>query len=101
MPVVEPCARLEASLASRPTRRTSSGDLPSGEGEELRREHRLDLGFQRLRVERLDDVIVDAGALGRDHVVGLGLGRDHDERRAGEIGIAADLLEQVVARDLK
>src|SRR6478735_6919488 len=44
-------------------------------------EHRLDLGLERLCVERLDDVVVHAGLLRRDHVLGLGLGRHHDERR--------------------
>src|SRR5262249_16778919 len=61
-------------------------------------EHGLDLGLQRLRVERLDDVVVHAGLLGGDHVLGLRLGGDHDERRLGEPGILADLLEQLVAR---
>jgi hypothetical protein len=34
-------------------------------------EHRLDLGFERLRVERLDDVVVDAGLARGNHVLGL------------------------------
>ena len=61
------------------------------------REDRLDLGLQRRGIERLDDVVVHAGLLGGDHVLGLGFRRDHDERRHGEVGIGADFPQQVVA----
>ena len=53
--------------------------------------------LQRLRVERLDDVVVDAGLLGRDHVVGLRLGGDHDEAGGVQGGIGADFPQQVEA----
>src|SRR5215813_10136304 len=43
------------------------------------RKHRLDLVLKRLRVEGLDDVVVDASPLGRENVFGLGFRRDHDE----------------------
>ena len=46
-----------------------------------RQEHRVDLVLERLGVERLDDVVVHAGLLGGDDVLGLGFGGDHDERR--------------------
>ena len=51
--------------------RSTSGNLP-------------DLGLQRGRVERLDDVLVDAVLLRRSRF-GLGFRRDHDERRGGEL----------------
>ena len=51
-------------------------------------ENRFDLRFERLGVERLDDVIAGARLLGRDHVLGLRFGRHHDERRPVEPGSA-------------
>src|SRR5690348_417441 len=65
--------------------------------ERLFGEHRLDLGLQRLRVERLDDVVVDAGFLRRDHIFGLRLRGHHDEGGLGEGRVRTDLLEQLVA----
>src|SRR4051794_29228625 len=56
-------------------------------GARLFGEHRLDLGLERLRVERLDDVVVHAGLLRRDDVLGLGFRRHHDERGLVEAGI--------------
>src|SRR3954469_12528070 len=44
-------------------------------------DHRRDLLLQRVGVERLYDVVVGTGFLGSNHVLGLALGRDHDERR--------------------
>src|SRR4051812_22447137 len=44
----------------------------------------FNLALQRCRVERLDDVIVDAGLLRGDDVFGLGFRRDHDEGRVRE-----------------
>ena len=61
------------------------------------REDRLDLGLQRRRVERLDDVVVHAGLLGGDDVLGLGFGGDHDERRGRQSWVGAHRLEQVEA----
>src|SRR5437763_1712673 len=63
-----------------------------------RQGHRIDLGLQRRRVERLDDVVVHAGLLGRDHVLGLGFRRDHDEGRGGEVGIGPHFAQQVITR---
>src|ERR1700721_2508999 len=51
--------------------------------------YRRDLGFQRLGIERLHDVVADAGSLGRNHVLGLRLGCDHDERRRLQRAIRA------------
>src|SRR5213080_4353203 len=80
------------------TRISADGSWRSGV---LRRRHvredRLDLGLQRRRIERLDDVVVHTGLLGCDHVLGLGFRRDHDEGRGGQIGVGTDFLEQVVA----
>src|ERR1041385_8294253 len=55
-------------------------------------EHCLDLGLERLRVERLDDVVVHAGLLRRDHVLGLRFGGDHDEGRLVQAGIGAHFI---------
>ena len=44
-------------------------------------EHGFHLGLQRRGVERLDDVIVDAGFLRGDDVFGLRFRGDHDEGR--------------------
>src|SRR3546814_9292978 len=44
-------------------------------------EHRGQLGPQRVGVEGFDDVVVDARLLRLDHVLGLALGRDHEERQ--------------------
>jgi hypothetical protein len=60
-------------------------------------EHRLDLGLQRLRVERLDDVIIHAGLARCDHVLGLRLCRHHDEGRLAEFGVGAHLAQQLEA----
>jgi hypothetical protein len=61
-------------------------------------EHGVDLGLQRCGVERLDDVVVHAGLLGGDHVIGLRFGRDHDEGRQRQPVIGANLAQQLVAR---
>src|SRR5436305_1050677 len=60
-------------------------------------EYRLDLGLERLRVERLDDVVVHASLLCRDDVLGLGFGGHHDEWGLGETGVGTNFLEQLVA----
>src|SRR3954454_4860930 len=67
------------------------------DGPTLGPEDGVDLRFQRLRVERLDDVVVDPRLLGRDDVLRLGLGGHHDERRRAEMVVGADLLKELVA----
>src|SRR4051812_41099443 len=52
---------------------------------------------QRLGVERLHDVVRDPGFLRRDHVLGLALGGDHDERKLLELGVGAHFLEELEA----
>ena len=47
---------------------------------------------QLLRLERLDDVVVRAGLEAQDHVDGVALGREHDDRHAG---LGADLAADV------
>src|SRR6516165_1038024 len=60
-------------------------------------QHLLDLVAQRLGVERLDDVVGDAGLLGGHHVLHLALGGDHDERRGLQLCIRPHLLQQLQA----
>jgi len=60
-------------------------------------EHGLDLGLERLRAERLDDVVVDARRARGDHVLGLRFRRHHDERRLAQVRIGAHLVQQVEA----
>src|SRR6185437_5698053 len=60
-------------------------------------QHLLDLFPQRLRVERLDDVVGDAGLLGGDHVLRLAFGGNHDEGRGTQPGVGPHFLEQLQA----
>src|SRR5690242_8475627 len=54
-----------------------------------------DLLLQGRGVERFDDVVVDAGFLGGDDVLGLALGRDHDEGCPLQLHVGAHFLEQL------
>src|SRR5215470_9947133 len=54
-----------------------------------RAEHRFHLGLQRRGVERLDDVVADAGLLRGDDVLGLRFRGDHDEGRLRQLGARA------------
>jgi hypothetical protein len=61
-------------------------------------EYRLDLVLERPGVEWLEDTGVDARLRRRDHVVGPGFRRNHDERRLRQGGVAATALKQFVTR---
>ena len=60
-------------------------------------EDRFNLGLERLRIEWLDDIIVDASAPRGDDMLGLGFARDHDEQRSFQILIAPHFAKKVVA----
>src|SRR5271165_1805950 len=55
----------------------------------------FDLALQRLRVERLDDVVVHAGLFGSDDVFSLRLGSDHDEGRLRQRRVRTDFLQEL------
>src|SRR5687767_7314246 len=50
--------------------------------------HGFNLGFERLRVEWLHDVVVHARLFGRDDVLGLRFCRHHDERVVRRFSLA-------------
>src|ERR1700733_12092004 len=76
--------------ASRSVRLTSVASFRSA-----MRQHLLDFLAQGFRVERLDDVVGDAGLLGSHHVLHLAFGGDHDERRALQPAVGAHLLQKL------
>lgn len=61
-------------------------------------EDRFNLGLERLRIEWLDDIIVDASTPRGDDMLGLGFARDHDEQRSFQTLIAPHFAKKVVAR---
>src|SRR4051812_35707321 len=104
----------QSGAAISPTIRTGSSPPPSSTGGQLssktlpvevfiRRwyqtlesaDDRRDLLLQRIGVERLHDVVVDAGFLGGDHVFGLALCGDHDEGRGVQLVVGPDLLQEL------
>jgi response regulator receiver domain-containing protein len=50
----------------------------------------------RVGVEGVDDVIADPRLLGRDDVLGLALGGDHDERQVFELAVGPHLFDMNV-----
>jgi len=63
----------------------------SGAGSSVRRS-RARTGDQFLGLERLHDVVISAGFKAQDHVYGVGLRRQHDDRHTG---LGADLTAHV------
>src|SRR5579863_4993203 len=57
--------------------------------------HAGDLGAQRVGIERLDDIVGDAGLLGGDDIFSLALRRDHDEGNVLELRIATHPAQQI------
>src|SRR5436309_7361668 len=90
--IVRPSSSTSANSEACRAARSAVTAVPSSMSE-----HFLDFPAQGLGVERLDDVIRDAGLLGRDDVLCLALGRHHDERRGLELRIRTNLLQQLQA----
>src|SRR5436190_17758830 len=56
----------------------------------------LDLGLQRARIERVEDVGVHAGLLGRNQVLAVESVRHYDEGQVPELPVGADMRQEIV-----
>src|SRR5579875_3375054 len=62
-----------------------------------RAEDRGELRLQRRGIERLDDVVADPRLARHHHVLGLALGRHHDEGEVLELDVGAHLAQELQA----